>query len=515
MFYDPSVYMTTTRAIRTDRWLVPLSAAIVVAVPFVSFTAFYLSHFYTTGSFLLDAGWTSYLIAHGGLELRYPLVLGQESYFHYHVSPILIGIALFRSILPVSDLQFVAGCLGFFHALPGVAVFWILRTGFGLTGLWTIPITIVAIAFAFNGEALAIARYPHPEIMVVAGIVLFLAAFARRRMVLATIFFLVALAGREDAGFHLFGILFIVIVLNRWHRVSWGAQAAEICFAAAAFVYSATAIALERGLAPGPSTMTLTYLGNPPFQKITLSLFLDRLLFCVAYRPYLVLPALVAGFWAARTRNPYIVAGYLAFIPWTLLQLVAHSDVAGTFSGYYAYPYMIAAFFPLVGVLLAQRQAGIGVEAATTAFAFAVMVAVSFVGMSLQYNPGRMNLATSLLSPPSLEQQALTDGALRQLTDTTQALGLVVADTSVATLAPDAFTPAGALPHDELERMAPTLRPDTVLYFAGGIDADRARRFASAAGLALHYRIRGTQLRLLTGRPVPLPLAALLERMPD
>jgi len=61
---------------RLDRWFTGIGGAVVLGVPFAAFSGLVLSHFYVSGSFLLDAGWTAHLLTHGGLSLRYPSSLG-------------------------------------------------------------------------------------------------------------------------------------------------------------------------------------------------------------------------------------------------------------------------------------------------------------------------------------------------------------------------------------------------------------------------------------------------------
>lgn len=60
----------------------------------------------------------------------------------------------------------------------------------------------------------------------------------------------------------------------------------------------------------------------------------ERLLGWLAYRTYIVLPAVIAILWAVRACNPYILLGYLAFLPWALAHLAAQSEIAATLSGY-------------------------------------------------------------------------------------------------------------------------------------------------------------------------------------
>lgn len=493
-----------------------MAGFVVFAVPFAAYTGLVLHQFYVKGSFLQDAGWFAFVMAASDLRLPNPQSLGGGSFFAVHVAPIFLLAALLKQALTVSATKFFAGFIGFCHALPGVGVFWALRSGFGLRGpVATAIASIVAIAFSFNGLSLAIARYPHVEILVVGGAILFLVALVERQLVLAGLAFALALATREDAGFHLFAILFVLIALNRWYGVGWHAQRAEIAFAAVALTYSLAALAVQLAVATGPSAFMRIYLGDPSFASLTPAVVLERLLGYVAYRTYLVLPALIAAIWAAHTRNPYILVGYIAFVPWGLLHLIAHSDIAGTLSGYYAYPFMIASFWPLVGVLIERRRRAAPAvsgprDAALPVLAFVAMTLATFAAIGQQHNPGRLYLAQAFLGPPAAARQASTDHAVAQLVRSKTLLGAVIVDGSVVALAPDGFTWGETVLGHRLERSS--TRPDIVAYFAQGYEAEAARRLAASSGVARHYRILGTSLRLAADRPIPAaaPLAALL-----
>ncbi|HTT78648.1 MAG TPA: hypothetical protein VMF86_03120 [Stellaceae bacterium] len=480
------------------------AALLVIGVPFAAFTSLVLYHFYIRGSFVLDAGLQGFLLSHGGLRLPYPAALGGGLYWRSHVAPVFVLLSLLRRALPVSDVQFFAGFIGLAHALPAIGAFWAWRA-VGVRGAAaTAAAALIAIAFAFNGLALAIVRYPHFEMLIVGSIICFLVALARRRLVPAALFFALALATREDSGFHLFALLFLLIVVNRWYGIAWRDQRAELCFAAIGLCYSLAVVAAQMALASGPSALAQIYTGEAPFATLTAATVATRLIGCLVFRAYLVLPALVATIWAVRTRNPYLLIGYAAFIPWGALQIIAHSDIAGTLSGYYAFPFMIASFWPLFAVVYRARAAAR--RPAATMAAFAAMVAASFVGIGHQYNPGRLALPAAFLSPPSLARQAATDRAVALLARSRSALGRLVVDTSVVALAPDDFsrgetvTGAGAAP------------PDTVAYMAQGYQAKKLRQIAAADGLDRHYLVPGTAIRIATDRPLtsPIPLASLV-----
>jgi hypothetical protein len=184
---------------------------------------------------------------------------------------------------------------------------------------------------------------------------------------------------------------------------------------------------------------------------------------------------------------------------------LADAALAGTLSGYYAYPFLIAACWPLLGVLLAQ-PAPIKTSPTIPILASAAMIAVSFTALGYQHNPGRIALAEAFLSPPSLARQQATENAVAALARGKAELGIVLVDGSVLALAPAPYRP------DETVQDAGPRLPETVIYFAEGYEADKARAIAEAAHLDRHYQIAGTSIRLATDRLIDptSPLAALL-----
>src|SRR3954447_21221300 len=414
----------------------PAAALFAAAVPFAAFTGLILYHFYVKGAFFWDSGLLAYLTSATDPRLLTPPIFGGESFFATHFTAIFLVLSLARRLLPVSDPQFFAAFCGFCHALPGLAVFWLLHSGFRLRSALGIAIAaVVSIAFCFNGLALAIARYPHFEMLMVGAALLFFVALIRGRPVAASLFFVVCLAVREDAGFHRFGILFLLIALNRYRGVAWRDQRRETVFAVTALTYSLALLALQHAVFGGHSSFARIYLGEPAFANLSLAGLGERLLGYVQYRTYLVLPVMVALFWAVRTRNPYVVLGYAAFLPWALLHLVAGSDLAGTLSGYYGFPFMIAAFWPLLGVVYAERAGDRDKNpAAVSVLAFAGMIAVSFTAIGYQHNPGGLTLPADFLRPPSLARQQATDHAIAALARSKPELGIVFVDGSVLAL---------------------------------------------------------------------------------
>jgi hypothetical protein len=489
-------------------WAAALAVGIV---PFAAYATLILYHFYVKGGFLWDSGLLAFLVGASDPRLPVPPIMSDGSFFAIHVTPIFVALSPIRRLLALTGPQFFALFSGLCHALPGLAVFWALYSGYRLrTPIGVTIAAVLALAFSFNGLALAMARYPHFELLIVGMALLFFVALSQGRPATAAICFAICLATREDAGFHLFAILSLLIGLNRWRGIRWHEQRPEIGFALLALAYSIGALALQHALFEHQSSFARIYLGEPAFGKISLALLHERLLGYLQFRTYIVLPGLVALFWAVRTGNPYLVLGYVAFLPWGALHLMAESDIAGTLSGYYAYPFLIASFWPLVAVLAEQRQRAVPRAAVPTVLGFAAMIGASFTALGYQANPGHMALPAGFWSPPSLARQAATDNTLGQIVRAKAALGSVMVDGSVLGLVPDGFTKSETV-WESGDRL-----PDAVVYFAGAYESEAARGLAERAGLDHAYEAPGTAIRLRSRRAVDpaSPLGSILAPAP-
>jgi hypothetical protein len=185
---------------------------------------------------------------------------------------------------------------------------------------------------------------------------MFLAALVLRRIGIALVFFVLCLGTREHAGFHLFALLSLSLAWQWWRGATWREARPMVPFAAAGLFYSAVVVVLHHVFAGEYSLFAIEYLGTPPFGNVSLSSVADRLLGWMAFRGYVMLPALLALIWAIVRRNAQVILGYAAFIPWGILHLTAAGEIQGLLPGYYAFPYMFASFWPLAGLLIARRH---------------------------------------------------------------------------------------------------------------------------------------------------------------
>lgn len=491
------------------------AATLAIGIPFVAFTNLVLFHFYTRGSFVLDTGLLASLMWHSDAALTQPASLGGGSFFGTHVSLLFLPASALSWCLPFSMPQFFAGFVGVSHALLALAVFWLLVEGFGLrrgAGPWIAA--LAALGFACSGLAIAIARYPHFETLIAAFFLLFAVAEVLGHRRLAVVFFVLGLATREDAGFHYVAVLGLLVTLKFAYGVPLRRQRTELSFALAALFTAIAVMAVQRLIFPDTSAFARVYLGDPPLAHLNAGLIADRILFFLVSHPYILFPALGACIWALRARNPCVVLGFAAGLPWLLVHLLAKSPLAGMLVSYYAFPFLIALAWPLLAVIRARQRTGHAGEPTSAVAGFAALLALSFVPSIGMHDPGRLPLPQAFWDPPSRTQQAATDRAAAAISAARPMLGRLLVDNSIAALAPHGFTQR-EVPFLQGDGTAPaeaTTSPDTVVFFAEGYDAQRLRAIADAAGLTRRYVVPNTQVHLAARQSLEdvAPLADLV-----
>ena len=195
---------------------------------------------------------------------------------------------------------------------------------------------------------------------------------------------------------------------------------------------------------------------------------------------------------AIARRDPFPVLGFVAYGPWIALHVLAVGDIPGTLANYYPFPMLIGMFWPL----LAPRDKA-------TPWLVLAMVALSWMGLDRQHNPGGIDIPGSFARVPSLSMQRDTDRAVEQLVHA-PALGRIIADAAVVSLQEDAFDNAMTI----LDWKG--AEPDTILYFAHGYQAEKAAGMGETFRLTRRFRLPNTQLRAASNRDLT-GIAGLVE----
>ena len=471
---------------------------VVATVPFAAYASSVFYSFYGIGSSFHDAGWSAYLIHDADLYIHDPpCVDNGMSWFNSHISPLFVATSALGRLLPLTRIQFYAAYIGISHALPAIAIFWLMVSGYGMTRIVPlITAAFLALFFSFDGLALAIARFPHFMMFTVGSGMLFLVALVLRHVRLASVFFLLCLSTREDGGFHLFAVLSMLLILEGRQGLAWREQKPTAVFALLGLLYSTGAVALQHAFSTREFSLLINeYLGNPFFSHITVKTAAMRLLGWIAYRSYIVVPAICALIWAIVRRNPYIILGYVAFIPWGVLHLMAAREMVGSLPSYYAFPYMFATLWPLIVIFIQQRHAGEHRAIFEPVWGFALLTATSLASSQYLHNPTHISFPAGFVSVPSLPRQAATDRALERLAGA-QELGTTLVDQSILALKPEKYKAENILSGES------HVNPDSILFFAGGFESTLARELATRAGLDIEYEVNGTPIRVATNHQI-------------
>lgn len=496
-------------------WRMSLAVFAAATIPGLAFANCVLNHFYLQGAYFWDSGVVAGAIWRRDVWLTYAPLWPIGSLYAYHVMPLLSALTVASRVVPINLPGWFALAIGVGHALPSVAVFWLLTEGLRLRSkVGVVAAITLAVLTAFSGIPLATIRFPHPEILLAGGLTLVFAAIALERYWVAAACLAVALLVREDAGFHAFGLMLLLCMANRVRGRSWREQRPLVILASISFLYSVAAVAFKHVAFPNqPSLFAADYIGSPPFSHTSILTVLLNFIGLMIYRGYVVWPAAAAAVWAVRSRNVLIVLGYCAFCPWLLLNLMANRQIPSTLSGYYSFPFLVALVWPLAAVTIEARQRQGRPDVRSTLGWFCIMLMLSFLGLSSQWNPGHMDLWKNFTTLPSLRRQTATYGAVKVLLAAEAAaagsrFGTIGMDQSVYSLAPYSFDASAVItvyPATTLlpvERTSPARsRPiDTVAYFKEGYDIDRIRQRIALNKLTHQYRFKDTSIWLASNR---------------
>jgi hypothetical protein len=488
-------------------WWLSLAALIAAVVPGLAYANCILNHFYLQGAYFWDSGVVAGAIWRRDAWLTYPPLWPVGSLYAYHVMPLLSGLTLASRYLPIGLPGWFALVTGVGHAIPSIGVFWLLTQGLSHHTKSGLAVSVVlAVAVAFTGIPLATILFPHPEIILAGGLLLTVAAIALERYWIAGAYLVFTLLVREDAGFHAFSLIFLLMMANWVHGRPWREQQPLLILAAIGFLYSSGAVAFKQVVFPDqPSLFVGEYLGNPPFIDFSVHQVLLNVFGLPLYRGYVFWPAVAALVWAILSRNILILLGYLAFCPWLLLHLIASRDILNTLSGYYSFPFLVALIWPLAAVVIDARQRGVKADARSTLGGFTVMVALSFLGLANLWNPGGMDLWKNFTTPPSLTRERATDEALATLLAAEQSgaasrFGTLATDQSIYSLAPYSLDAAAVVRAAEHAMPAGNASIDTFAYFESGHDIERLRETTVLRALTHEYRFKNTAIRLRTDK---------------
>jgi hypothetical protein len=318
--------------------------------------------FYVHGGYLLDSGWNAFICFRNGLLPVWPqavkaMEFGSYGYsdifYQYHASPIISLFSLASYVQPLN-------LLNWFSFLQAA---WLVLITYSTCSLadWFLGDSdrrskvvvggVLGLVFAFNGFVISCLAYPHLEMPLLAFGLCFLVSLLRGRHVLAAVCFVLACGAREDAGFHLCALLFMLWIAAHVEPHLLPFKHRFLLFTVLGFFASVLLLALQKLFFPIPagipSALQYSFFG-PEGSMISWNIIRERLAALSVSGLVLVVPVAVTVVVAATTRKWVLLLGWLAYVPWFLLNLAATDHARQVFGTYHGFPFVFAVVWPLL-----------------------------------------------------------------------------------------------------------------------------------------------------------------------
>lgn len=326
---------------------------VIAAVVGIYYYQTFQHSYYVLGPYLYDTELFNYIVGPKSAWLQLPPVIAMPNFFYVHISPILLPFSTISSMLGLRDMQPLEMVLILGFSGAAVAAFLVVQ--YYLRSLGSILSmalgAVFALAFAFCGTMQSTASYPHIEILYVAPAVISLLLIFHRHLRWAWVAFLATLFVREDTGLHIACILGAYLVLAAIGERGVPARTKDVLpFLLAGLAYPALVLLIQNAFLalPEQSNFTRIYSGTPAYAHLTADFMAHRFNLMLTRHPHSLL-LLAASLIPFALRPRWIaLTGFVAAIPWFVVSVTAHSEAAGAFMLYYAFPFLVLPLVPYV-----------------------------------------------------------------------------------------------------------------------------------------------------------------------
>jgi len=500
-----------------------IALIIVIGASFALVFIAVLNDFYVYGD-MGDIGWFASAAWHNGFDLHGPPA-HNFSFFNVHMTPILWLTNAVSYALPLSKIDYYAALCGGIYALFGAGVYRLWLMAHDTEGRPArfdgCAAGIVALAATFSAIGVQALRVPHLEMGIPAFALWFFLCLSQRRFVAASVFFILCLLIREDAGLHLFGWLIVwLITLKTSHRHDL--QRHIGLYAALALLYAVVALMVKYQFFMKMDNMSIVYSGNPPWHHLGWPVIGDRLSFFLLNRTYITLPFLLALGWGFYACNPFIPLGYVAALPWLLWNLMAVRPSPAHLDFYYGFPFWLALAWPLLALEVWPREED---SSAPERWPYFFLLLVSLAG----WQQGQLTVypfsVHSVIDENSYEGNLFVIGpewgrasAMQSFTDYFAAhqssFTHAVMDVPVQGVVIDSN--ATVMGVGEWNFLHPSVLPDMIVYFDGGYDWHywvKPSLQSYPERFVYFYQLPNTKIRIAATQPLenllpqPMPFA--------
>lgn len=326
-------------------------SALILAV-FVLNTNFVINHLFE-GGYLEDAGFFVGLVHHN-IWLDQPVAIGTASYYKTHFTPWLSVMSAVSYLTDLPAPHYYALTQGFIYAVLAYAG-WRALEGFFPSCKDTWKLLVLTFLFTYNGIAQSCIHSPHFEALYAAFAVLFLVSLAENRMWQARLFFILTLGVREDAGLHLFGILFLLAICTRLDPKLKISAKTLGTFAVFAFLVPCAVLVTQKVLVPGTdNALRRIYLGDPAYAHLTWDHLSRHLPTLMLHSAYLWPAWILLGCAAWFRRSTGLAVGFFSVLPWLAFNALAIAPAPSLLSLYYGFPVIVTLLWPSLWVKISS-----------------------------------------------------------------------------------------------------------------------------------------------------------------
>ncbi len=500
-----------------------LFGVLVFAITFQLHYNYLINTYYHFGMAYNDGGILSQIIWRSDWKLTPPLFFTNYSFHGVHFTPLFSLLNVFSYVIHSHMAEYYSAFLASVYAGLGTILFGLCTHCMKPNNFWQLAaLALLSVLFAFNAIVMNGIWIGHFEYAIPLAILCFMFCYVQGHKRLGVLAFILLLSIREDAGLHLIAILGLIGVIKSIQQRSVLAAKREIKYGAIAFAYCAFAMWMSLAARSYySSTFQDIYSGNPPFAHITAHMLWQRATIMSTEHFYLWSSFLITAFVAYRARNPYMLVGFLAYIPWFILNWIALNPNTGHLYAYYAFPFITSLAWPLISVMLHH---GNPLPRYAVKQAFKLQVAMVLLALVMwnetdkkpEFGPTFGARWGSYSIQHGADGRIESRNFIKNLQAGAGNLGKVIADSGILSLAKGGEYQGAHMLRIETDKPA-----DTIIYMEPyqGLPASQVIEQAARNKLNAHYCMPATTICMFTKRSagqLGLFLAMMVEKpLPD
>jgi hypothetical protein len=331
---------------------------IIYLIPSILVVNYILNICYIKGSVVCDTGWFTYLITNStSIGILNPIKdVFDPSYLSTHISLFYFPLSLLYQPLSsfISPTLYFAIFIASFYSLISISIFIAGEKILDIKKRYILLFLIfISILTPFNGVGLGLIGFPHIEIAIPALILLFLTLYFSGYRYFSYFIFIFLMMIREDAGFHLFSILSLVLIIIYFLKRSIPKDLMTINILA--LFVSISMIIIQKKYFGGDNALERIYLGVPHFAHLNYNFIIDRLDFILQYRQYIYIPMVALIPLAIWSKNIFLILPIISTAPWFILSIIAINPMPHSLANYYAFPFIVPLSWTLISFLILYK----------------------------------------------------------------------------------------------------------------------------------------------------------------